>query len=96
MKVCTQTFSIAPKCFMIATNAVYAEAVRIIEQFLTANPNYPDNLKNKVLSASWILMKQVPYVPRVNTPAKKATPAKATATKATATKATKKKTTKKK
>ena len=72
------------------------EAVRIIEQFLTANPNYPDNLKNKVLSASWILMKQVPYVPRVNTPAKKATPAKATATKATATKATKKKTTKKK
>lgn len=72
------------------------EAVRIIEQFLTANPNYPDNLKNKVLSASWILMKQVPYVPRVNTPAKKATPAKATATKATATKAAKKKTTKKK
>ena len=72
------------------------EAIRIIEQFLTANPNYPDNLKNKVLSASWILMKQVPYVPRVNTPAKKATPAKATATKATATKATKKKTTKKK
>ena len=72
------------------------EAIRIIEQFLTANPNYPDNLKNKVLSASWILMKQVPYVPRVNTPAKKATPAKATATKATATKAAKKKTTKKK
>ena len=72
------------------------EAIRIIEQFLTANPNYPDNLKNKVLSASWILMKQVPYVPRVNTPTKKATPAKATATKATATKAAKKKTTKKK
>lgn len=67
------------------------EAVRIIEQFLTANPNYPDNLKNKVLSASWILMKQVPYVPRVNTPAKKATPAKATATKATKKKTTKKK-----
>ena len=67
------------------------EAIRIIEQFLTANPNYPDNLKNKVLSASWILMKQVPYVPRVNTPAKKATPAKATATKATKKKTTKKK-----
>lgn len=39
-----------------------AEARQIIENFLTANPNYPDNLKNKVLEASWILMKQVPYV----------------------------------
>lgn len=70
------------------------EATQIIEQFLTANPNYPDNLKNKALSASWILMKQVPYV-------EKPTPApdeKDTGTKAstTAKKTTKKTATKKK
>ena len=56
------------------------EATQIIERFLTANPNYPDNLKNKVLSASWILMKQVPYVEKAKpAPAKKATAAKAKA-----------------
>ena len=38
------------------------EAVQIIDSFMKANPNYPANLKNKVLEASWILMKQVPYV----------------------------------
>lgn len=38
------------------------EAAQIIENFMEANPTYPDNLKNKVLEASWILMKQVPYV----------------------------------
>ena len=45
------------------------EAVQIIDSFMKANPNYPANLKNKVLEASWILMKQVPYVE----PAKPAT-----------------------
>ena len=71
------------------------EAAQIIERFMAANPNYPDNLKNKVLSASWILMKQVPYVEPVKP---KATTKKATTTKSTATKAktTAKKTTKKK
>ena len=71
------------------------EAAQIIERFMAANPNYPDNLKNKALSASWILMKQVPYVEPVKPKAttKKATPTKSTATKA---KTTAKKTTKKK
>jgi aminopeptidase N len=45
------------------------EAAQIIDSFMKANPNYPTNLKNKVLEASWILMKQVPYVE----PAKPAT-----------------------
>ena len=45
------------------------EAAQIIDSFMKANPNYPANLKNKVLEASWILMKQVPYVE----PAKPAT-----------------------
>jgi aminopeptidase N len=45
------------------------EAAQIIDSFMKANPNYPSNLKNKVLEASWILMKQVPYVE----PAKPAT-----------------------
>ena len=71
------------------------EAAQIIERFMAANPNYPDNLKNKALSASWILMKQVPYVEPVKP---KATTKKATTTKSTATKAktSAKKTTKKK
>ena len=38
------------------------EAAQIIDNFMKANPDYPQTLKNKVLEASWILMKQVPYV----------------------------------
>ncbi len=38
------------------------EAAQIIDNFMKANPNYPGNLKNKVLEASWTLMKQVPYI----------------------------------
>lgn len=38
------------------------EAAQIIENFMKAHPDYPANLRNKVLEASWILMKQQPYV----------------------------------
>ena len=58
-----------------------AEARQIIENFLKANPNYPDNLKNKVLEASWILMKQVPYVEPVASKTTKKTTSKKTTTK---------------
>lgn len=62
------------------------EAALIIENFMKDNPNYPTNLRNKVLEASWILMKQVPYVEKpkpVATPAKpKTQPKKPTAKKA--------------
>ena len=37
------------------------EAAQAIDSFIKATPNYPSNLKNIVLEASWILMKQVPY-----------------------------------
>ena len=33
-----------------------------IEKFLTANPTYPDNLKNYILESAWTLLKQEPYV----------------------------------
>ena len=53
------------------------EAAMIIDNFMKANPNYPTNLKNKVLEASWILMKQMPYVePPKPTPAPTPTTAK--------------------
>ena len=67
------------------------EAAMIIDNFLKANPNYPTNLKNKVLEASWILMKQVPYVepPKPVTPA----PAAKSKTQAKTKSATKKATT---
>ena len=45
------------------------EAAQAIDSFIKATPNYPSNLKNIVLEASWILMKQVPYTE----PAKPAT-----------------------
>ena len=72
------------------------EASLIIDNFLKANPNYPTNLKNKVLEASWILMKQVPYVepPKPVTPApdeKPKTKTKTAAKKTTAAKTTTKK-----
>lgn len=38
------------------------EAQQAVETFLKANPDYPDNLRNKILEAAWILMKQEPYV----------------------------------
>ena len=37
-------------------------AKQAVENFLSANPTYPDNLKNNVLEAAWILLKQEPYV----------------------------------
>ena len=37
------------------------EAAQAIDSFIKATPNYPSNLKNIVLEASWILLKQVPY-----------------------------------
>ena len=54
------------------------EAALIVENFLKANPNYPEHLRNKALASSYILLRQVPYV----APAKpKATAAKKTTTK---------------
>ena len=38
------------------------EAALIVDNFMKANPDYPEILKNKALEASWILLKQVPYV----------------------------------
>ena len=37
-------------------------AKQAVENFLSANPNYPDNLKNNVLEAAWTLLNQEPYV----------------------------------
>ena len=37
-------------------------AKQAVENFLTANPTYPDNLKNNILEAAWTLLKQEPYV----------------------------------
>ena len=39
-----------------------SEARQEVNNFLKANPNFPDNLKNKILAASWVLMSQEPYV----------------------------------
>ena len=74
------------------------EAAMIIDNFLKANPNYPPNLKNKVLEASWILMKQVPYVesPKPVTPAPAAKSKTQAKTKSATKKATTAKTTTKK
>ena len=38
------------------------EAKKEVQNFLKANPNYPENLKNKILEAAWIMMAQEPYV----------------------------------
>jgi aminopeptidase N len=38
------------------------EAKQEVEKFLNANSNFPDNLKNKILAAAFVLMKQDPYV----------------------------------
>ncbi len=80
------------------------EAALIVDNFLKANPNYPTTLKNKVLEASWILMKQQTYVEKPKPVAKAAASASKTATKPAgktaatkkATPAKKKATTKKK
>ena len=37
-------------------------AKQAVENFLTANPNYPDDLKNTILETAWTLLKQEPYV----------------------------------
>ena len=39
-----------------------ADAKQEVEKFLQANPNFPDNLKNKILAAAWVLRSQEPYV----------------------------------
>ena len=81
------------------------EAAQIVENYLKSHPDYPDNLRNKVLEASWILMKQMPYVAppkpaaaptKATTPAKKAAPAKKATSTKKATPAKKATTTKKK
>ena len=38
------------------------EARLTIEKFLNSNPNYPTHLRNKILEAAWIMMKQQTYV----------------------------------
>ena len=65
---------------------------------MKANPQYPETLKNKALEASWVLMKQVPYVEKVTPTETEAKPKAKTQTKAATTKktSTKKSTTKKK
>jgi hypothetical protein len=62
------------------------EAALIVENFLKANPNYPEHLRNKALESSYILLRQVPYV----------APAKPKAAATTKSTTTKKATTKKK
>ena len=37
-------------------------AKQAVENFLSDNPNYPDQLKNNILEAAWTLLKQEPYV----------------------------------
>lgn len=40
-----------------------SEAAKMeVENFLKANPDYPENLRNKILEAAWILTAQKPYV----------------------------------
>ena len=37
-------------------------AKQTVENFLKANPDFPDNLKNNILEAAWTLLTQEPYV----------------------------------
>ena len=62
-------------------------AKQTVENFLSANPNYPDHLKNYILEAAWTLLKQKPYVEK----AKPAIVKKTKTTKKSATKKTTKK-----
>ena len=39
------------------------EARLIVERFISDNPDYPEDLRNKILEAAWLLMKQQTYVP---------------------------------
>ena len=53
-----------PRDWMKAILAHHKSVVakQAVENFLSANPTYPDNLKNNVLEAAWTLLKQEPYV----------------------------------
>ena len=53
-----------PRNWMKALLAHHKNVVakQSVENFLTANPTYPDNLKNNILEAAWTLLKQEPYV----------------------------------
>ena len=51
------------------------EARLIVEKFISDNPNYPEFLRNKILEAAWIMMKQQYYVSQA--PVLKATAKKA-------------------
>ena len=62
-------------------------AKQAVENFLSANPNYPDHLKNSILVAAWTLLKQEPYVEK----AKPVVVSKPKTTKKPATKKTTKK-----
>lgn len=53
-----------------------SEARLTIERFLKGNANYPEHLRNKILEASWILMKQQTYVNPVKPAPVASTPAK--------------------
>ena len=44
-----------------------------VTKFIAANPDFPDNLRSKILEASWILMKQEPYIEKEKPATKKAT-----------------------
>ena len=41
------------------------EARQMIERFLKSDKTLSDNLKNKVLDAAWVLMKQEPYQEKI-------------------------------
>ena len=49
------------------------EARQEVENFLKANPSYPENLKNKILEAAWIMTAQEPYVEKAQPTVVKAT-----------------------
>jgi aminopeptidase N len=67
------------------------EARLIVEQFISAHPDYPEHLRNKIFEAAWMLMKQQTYVTKAQpvvvqkkkplAPAKKAAAKKAPAKK---------------
>ena len=80
-----------PRNWMKAVLAHHKSVVakQTVENFLTANPTYPENLKNNIQEAAWTLLKQEPYV-------EKEKPVVVTKPKTTKKPATKKATTKKK
>ena len=58
-------------------------AKQSVQNFLSANPNYPDDLKNNILEAAWTLLNQEPYVEKEKPVIVKAKTTKKVATKKT-------------